>query len=84
MSLRMFKKIVRWLLLVAILLYILTGYGISEFRVVESITFGLLSKPLAFKMHNWLIYPTAALLVLHVCLTWVLKAWRKRRSAQTG
>lgn len=84
MSLRMFKKIVRWLLLVAILLYILTGYGISEFRIIESITFGLLSKPLAFKIHHYLIYPTAALLVLHVCLNWVVKLWRKRRSTQTG
>ena len=84
MSLRLFKKIVRWLLLVAILLYILTGYGITEFRAVESITFGLLSKPLAFKIHSWLIYPTAALLVLHVCLSWIMKLWRNKRSAQTG
>jgi len=84
MRLRVFKKIVRWALLIAILLYVLTGYGITEFRIIESITFGLLTKPLAFKMHSWLIYPTAALLVLHVCLSWVLKVWCKRRSAQTG
>jgi len=83
MSLRLFKKIIRWALLVAILLYVITGYGITEFRTVERITFGLLTKPLAFDIHHYIIYPTAALLFLHVFLSWILKAGRKRKVSQS-
>jgi hypothetical protein len=43
-----------------------SGFGISQFRVVETITFGLLSKPLAFKMHDYLLIPFIVLLILHV------------------
>jgi len=79
MSLRLFKKIIRWTLLVAILLYVITGYGITEFRTVERITFGLLTKPLSFDIHHYLIYPIAALLSLHVALPIVLKFARRNR-----
>ena len=78
-SLHTFKKITRWALLVAILLYVLTGYGITEFRTVERITFGLLTKPLSFQIHHYLIYPMAALLSLHVVLPIVMRFARRGR-----
>jgi hypothetical protein len=43
-----------------------SGHGIAEFRVVERITFGLLSKPLAFRMHSILTVPFLVLLGLHI------------------
>jgi cytochrome b561 len=46
------KQVVHWLLLAVIVLYILTGFGITSYRAVEFMTFGLLTKPLAFKIHN--------------------------------
>ena len=39
-------KLIRWSLLVVTVLFLVSGFGISHFRVVETITFGLLSKPL--------------------------------------
>jgi hypothetical protein len=60
------KKIVNWLLLVVVLLYILTGFGISQYQVIGVITFGFLTKVLAYKIHSLLIYPLVVLLVLHV------------------
>ena len=60
------KRVVHWLLLAAIVLYLVTGFGIAEYRVVESLTFGLLTKPLAFKIHNNLLIPFLVLLILHI------------------
>jgi predicted transporter len=60
------KQIVHWSLLAVIALYILTGFGITSYRTVESITFGLLTKPLAFKIHDGLIIPFIVLMGLHI------------------
>ena len=60
------RRIVRWTLLALIILYFITGFGITEFRTVETITFGLLTKSLAFKIHNNLLIPFLILLILHV------------------
>ena len=54
------------LLLLLLLAYGLTGYGIIEFRTIETITFGLISKPVAFEIHNNLIIPFLAVLLLHI------------------
>ena len=60
------KRVVHWLLLAVIVLYLITGFGITEYRIVENLTFGLLSKPLAFMIHDNLIIPFIALLGLHI------------------
>jgi len=60
------KNIARWLLLVLVIMYIITGLGISHFRIIESLTFGLLTKSLSFKIHGYLLIPFLILLVLHV------------------
>lgn len=67
---RTLERATHWLLLVAIILYVVSGYGITEFRVVERITFGLLSKPLAFRMHSILTMPFLLLLGLHIYFTY--------------
>lgn len=63
---RMAKQIVQGLLLVVMVLYFITGLGITQFRIVESVTFGLLTKPLAFQIHNYLWIPFVILLALHI------------------
>ncbi len=60
------KRIVHWLLTIIILAYLITGFGITEFRAVEALTFGLLTKNLAFKIHNYLLIPFVILLTLHI------------------
>jgi len=67
------RKIIQWLLLATAVLFLLTGFGITEFRVVETITFGWLSKSWAFKLHENLWIPFVILLVLHICLPFVFK-----------
>jgi hypothetical protein len=51
------KKTVIWLLAIVIVLYGVSGFGITTFRTVETLTFGFLTKNLAFKIHNSLEIP---------------------------
>ena len=64
--LRVFKKAIHWLLLVVTAVYVLTGFGITEYRIVEPLTLGLLSKALSFRVHLNLEIPFVILLLLHV------------------
>jgi cytochrome b subunit of formate dehydrogenase len=60
------RQVVHWLLLAVIALYLLTGFGITEYRIVEHLTFGFLTKNLAFNIHNNLLIPFIILLGLHI------------------
>ena len=71
------KKTVPWLLLAVLAFYILTGFGITQFRTVEAITFGLLTKNLSFRIHNALTIPFAVLLVVHIVLPYILRKTKK-------
>ena len=69
MNRRLFKKAVHWSLFIAAMVLLISGFGIVYFRVVETITFGLFTKPLAFKVHTITWIPFFILLGLHVMLT---------------
>ncbi|MCX5973307.1 MAG: hypothetical protein NTU59_01275 [Coprothermobacterota bacterium] len=66
--------VVHWTLLGVTLFYLLTGFGITQFRIVQTITFGLLTKPLAFTLHDILWIPFLVLLAMHL----VLALWGRR------
>jgi thiosulfate reductase cytochrome b subunit len=74
------KKVIPWLLLAVLALYIITGFGITEFRTVEAITFGLLTKNVSFKIHNALIIPFLVLLVVHIVLPYVLRRTKSNKN----
>jgi hypothetical protein len=57
------------LLTIVIILFIITGFGIVNYRIVEQLTLGLLSKPIAFQIHTNLIIPLVILLTLHIYFT---------------
>lgn len=67
------RKTIIWLLAIVTVLYAVSGFGITEFRTVEALTFGLLTKNLAFWIHNALSIPFALLLVLHISLQLILR-----------
>jgi hypothetical protein len=67
-------RTVHWLLTALVIVYLITGFGITEFRIVEPLTFGLLTKSLAQKIHISLEIPFIVLLVLHI---WVLPLVRR-------
>jgi len=78
------KKIIHWLLLVVTILFLITGFGITEFRVVEALTFGWLTKSLALKMHDSLWIPFIILLILHLCLPFIFKGKMEKADPQWG
>jgi hypothetical protein len=67
------RKVLAWLLLLMIALYIISGFGITEYRVVETVTYGLLTKSLSFKIHDYLLIPFIVLFILHITLPYLTK-----------
>ncbi|HWR28110.1 MAG TPA: hypothetical protein VN377_06725 [Candidatus Thermoplasmatota archaeon] len=64
--LRIIKTLTHILLTIIIILFIITGFGITNYQIIESLTLGGLSKPLSFQIHTNLILPLIILLVLHI------------------
>jgi len=82
--LKWLKQIVRWSLLIVTLLYILTGFGITEFRTVDSITFGLLDKAQAFTIHTNLEIPFLTLLAFHMLFSPITRIYYGLKRRYTG
>ncbi len=66
---RIIRTSVDILLMAIIVLYVLTGYGITNYHIVESITFYVLSKPISHLIHSNLIIPFIILLIFHIILS---------------
>ena len=75
----LFERIIQWALLGVTIIYIITGLGITEFRIIEPATFGLLSKNLSFAIHDNLLIPFIVLLVLHIAVKPVKQIYRERK-----
>jgi hypothetical protein len=67
--LKIIKTLTHVLLTVVIILFIISGFGITNYQIIQQITAGMLSKPTAFQIHSNLIIPLIVLLVAHLFLT---------------
>jgi hypothetical protein len=76
---RVVRITLHWLLTVLVVVYLITGFGITEYRIVETLTFGLLTKSLAQRIHINIEIPFIILLVLHVWLLPLLGYFRSRK-----
>jgi hypothetical protein len=76
---RLMKCTIHWLLTVLVIIYLITGFGITEYRIVEPLTFGLLTKSLAQKIHINLEIPLIILLILHIWLLPLLKYFKLKK-----
>jgi hypothetical protein len=67
------RRIIQWLLLAMAVVLLITGLGITNFRIVETISFGLLTKNLAHRIHTapglWISF--VVLLALHISLPFI-------------
>lgn len=63
------RIIVHYGLLAVIIIYVVTGFGITEARTVTSLSLGLLDKRSSFLIHSNLMIPLIALLAAHLCIT---------------
>jgi thiosulfate reductase cytochrome b subunit len=73
-----FKMLVHWLFLTVTLLFVISGLGITEYGAVESITFGFLTKALAYQIHINLLIPFLLLLAVHIYLAVFSKKGKSR------
>ena len=72
MSRRPVRRIGRWCAWAAavlLMLTMLTGYGISEFRVVGRLTFGVLDKGTAHRLHHYTDIPLLTFLLIHIAIS---------------
>ena len=79
MSLRLIGKAVQWSLFAVTIVLVISGLGITEYRTIESLTLGLLSKNLSFRIHLQLWIPFLLLLALHASFRLIVRAWVKLR-----
>jgi len=75
--LQIIKTLTHVLLTIVIILFIATGFGITNYQIVESLTLGGLSKPLSFQIHTNLTIPLIILLIAHIGFTIGKKFWKK-------
>jgi cytochrome b subunit of formate dehydrogenase len=67
--LRAIKTLTHMLLILVIIIFIITGFGISNYQIIESFTGSALSKLTSFQIHSNLIIPLIILLILHIAFT---------------
>jgi hypothetical protein len=77
-SFKVLTTVIHILLLAVIILIILTGFGITDYHVIQAITFGGLSKALSFQLHTLLVWPLIILIGAHI----VLVLWKHHASKQ--
>ena len=86
-SKRNIRRIGRWCGWAALALLgftVLTGYGISQFRIVNALTFGLLDKPSSHRWHHYTDIPLVLFTLAHVVIAvWGRLSGKIRRAKCT-
>jgi hypothetical protein len=78
------KRIIDWTLYAVTIVYLLTGLGITQYRITERLTFGLLSKSASLNIHENLLLPFLALLSIHLLLKPIMQTYSKIRRTREG
>jgi uncharacterized membrane protein len=71
-------RVFGWLAIVLLSLTLLTGYGITDYRVVTPLTFGVLNKAVAQRLHPFTEVPLVLLLLAHIGIA----LWGRRREGK--
>jgi cytochrome b subunit of formate dehydrogenase len=71
------KKFVAWSLLVVIVIYVVSGFGMTKPSYVEPWTLGLITRSVGRTIHSNLLIPLIILTAVHIYFTvnlrWILK-----------
>ena len=59
-------RIIHWTFFILVIVYLITGFGVTQYRIIEPLTFGLLSKNLSFQLHENLWPLFLMFLILHM------------------
>jgi hypothetical protein len=74
------KTLTHVLLTIVSILFIVTGFGISNYQIIESLTGGTVSKLTSFQVHSNLIIPFIVLFIAHIGFTIGKKIQKKNHS----
>jgi len=80
MDLEKARRAVHYLFTVVTLVFFVSGLGITEFRIIEPLSGGLLTKSLSFQIHNMLTWPFIVLLGLHICLVMAIRKGKEKKN----
>ena len=78
------KAAIRYLLPIVIVICLISGLGITQYQIIESLTFGFLTRNLAFKIHDFLLAPFVVLLTAHVLIGPLMRAFSHFQEGQRG
>lgn len=70
---KIIKKMLHWIMVAYILIYMVTGFGITNFQTVEPLTLGVMGKATAMQLHNNMEIPFLALIAVHVYVSLIVK-----------
>jgi len=73
MEIHKIQRATHILVTLLIILYLLTGFGITNYQIVEPLTLGLLTKALSQQIHMVLALPFIMVLALHIYFAWMRK-----------
>ncbi len=73
MEMRKIQNAVHLLVVLLVILYLLTGFGITNYQIVEPLTLGLLGKALSEQIHLALALPFIIVLALHIYFAYFRK-----------
>jgi hypothetical protein len=71
-----------WAALILLLVTLLSGYGITRFRVVTPLTLGVLNKVVSHRLHHYTTVPLLVCLLVHVGIAVrgrVIASWKRKR-----
>ena len=63
-----FNRLVVWILLFYMVMFIVTGYGLSKPETVYTFTGGLLNYNFSLSFHTLMVVPLSILLLIHVII----------------
>jgi thiosulfate reductase cytochrome b subunit len=66
--LKKFNRILVWSTLVLFMIFVVSGYGITNQEVISELTGGILNRSLSLNLHMTLALPVLALLMIHVLI----------------
>ena len=77
MASNIIERTIHWSLLAVTAISVVSGIGITEYRTIEPLTLGLLSKSMSFTIHTNLGMPFLILLILHVFIKPLTNAYMR-------
>jgi len=83
-AIRTVGRVSGWVALALLLLAALTGYGITQFRIVQPLTGGILNKAVSQQSHHIIDIPLLFITVLHVGIAvWTRLSYRRKKKDET-